>query len=120
MHVHCQGCRGRSPCQSTLLLANLAESQPQAAEFSRHHSQEVLGCSQLLKVLEEEPVLPIVRCGTLGAIVYKTVRKNELGHFGTPFSCRDIRTLPVRPIRDDRLRGISAKGRNTTGPGLAW
>src|SRR3954447_9738942 len=93
MHVHRQSCRGRSPRQPALLLAYLAQSQTQTAELPWYRSEEVLRCPQLLQILKEEPVLPIVCCGPLRTVIYHAVRQDEFGHLPSPFFRGDQRSL---------------------------
>jgi hypothetical protein len=76
MHVDRQG-RGRRPLGQPLELpAGLAEAEALAAEFAREVDLQEPRLLQLVPVLLEEPVLPVLGCGPLPAAVDELLRKD--------------------------------------------
>ncbi len=63
MHIHRQG-RGRSVVgEAALLLADLGQAHAHTSQFFWHVHAQIAGLSQLLKILSEKSVLPVVdRC----------------------------------------------------------
>src|SRR5262249_3891726 len=93
MHVHRKRSRGRVITETPLFPAGFSKGQAQPAEFAGHRGEQITRLAQLIKILVEKTIFPVVHRSALHASRQKLPRKdllfcNCLSHLYTSIETR--------------------------------